>query len=169
MNTSNRGTNNGPVGYGRPPIERRFKPGQSGNPKGRPKNRKNLVAMLKDVMDKPVKIRSGSDVRNVTMFQAILEATANNAVGGNARALTTILHFVEKLRIFKYEPPEVYQRRAREAEELRQKLERHIEARIREGVEAELKRVRNQQDAELSAVAPIPDKLGCGRMSAKCQ
>jgi len=27
------------VGYGRPPLETRFKPNQSGNPKGRPRRR----------------------------------------------------------------------------------------------------------------------------------
>ena len=30
------------VGYGRPPIESRFQPGQSGNPKGRQKRKRNL-------------------------------------------------------------------------------------------------------------------------------
>jgi hypothetical protein len=87
MNTSNRRKNNGPVGYGRPPVERRFKPGQSGNPKGRPKNRKDVAGMLKDILDRPIKIRGGSGVRNITMLQAILEVTANKAVAGDARAL----------------------------------------------------------------------------------
>ena len=31
------GNHGGAVGYGRPPKEHQFKPGQSGNPKGRPK------------------------------------------------------------------------------------------------------------------------------------
>ena len=29
------------VGYGKPPAKNRFKPGQSGNPKGRPRGAKN--------------------------------------------------------------------------------------------------------------------------------
>jgi len=148
MNTFNRSKNNGSVGYGRPPVERRFKPGQSGNPKGRPKNRKNIAALLKDVLDRPVKIRSGNDVRHITMFQAILEVTANKAVAGDPRASTTIMQFVEKLEIFKHDPPEVYARITREVDEAREKLQRLIEAKIREGVEAELKRGREQQDPE---------------------
>lgn len=85
------------------------------------------------------------------MLQAILEATANKAVVGDARALTTILHFVEKLEIFKYEPLEVYERRTHKVKEVGQKIERHIEARIREGVEAELKRVREDQDTDTAS------------------
>ena len=30
------------VGYGRPPLTTRFKPGESGNPRGRPKGSKSL-------------------------------------------------------------------------------------------------------------------------------
>jgi hypothetical protein len=30
------------VGYGRPPLATRFRPGQSGNPRGRPKGARNL-------------------------------------------------------------------------------------------------------------------------------
>ena len=34
------------VGYKKPPIHTRFKPGVSGNPKGRPKGTKNLATDL---------------------------------------------------------------------------------------------------------------------------
>ena len=36
------------VGYGRPPAHARFKPGKSGNPRGRPTGRKNLTTVIRD-------------------------------------------------------------------------------------------------------------------------
>jgi Family of unknown function (DUF5681) len=35
-----------PVGYRRPPIGTRFRPGQSGNPRGRPKGARNLSTVV---------------------------------------------------------------------------------------------------------------------------
>lgn len=40
----------GEVGYGKPPAEHRFKPGQSGNPRGRPKGAKGRRATAKRVL-----------------------------------------------------------------------------------------------------------------------
>ena len=37
------------VGYCRPPLHSRFKPGQSGNPKGRPKQSRNMRTIVKQV------------------------------------------------------------------------------------------------------------------------
>jgi len=40
------------VGYGRPPVHARFRPGQSGNPKGRPKGSRNKrTAMAEQIFD----------------------------------------------------------------------------------------------------------------------
>ena len=36
-------SDDGQVGYRKPPVHTRFKPGQSGNPKGRPKGPRNLA------------------------------------------------------------------------------------------------------------------------------
>lgn len=45
VNTNSWGSNHsGGVGYGRPPAHTRFKPGQSGNPKGRPSGKKAMTA-----------------------------------------------------------------------------------------------------------------------------
>jgi hypothetical protein len=41
---------NSAVGYGQPPVASRFKPGTSGNPKGRPRGAKNLKTLVKEAM-----------------------------------------------------------------------------------------------------------------------
>lgn len=37
------------VGYGKPPTTHQFKPGKSGNPRGRPKGSRNVVTEITDV------------------------------------------------------------------------------------------------------------------------
>ena len=54
-----RSTGHHQVGYGRPPLHTRFKPGQSGNPKGRPKGAKNEDTILREIMNRPIDIREG--------------------------------------------------------------------------------------------------------------
>ncbi|TFL16158.1 DUF5681 domain-containing protein [Jannaschia formosa] len=83
------------VGYAKPPVETRFKPGQSGNPKGRPKGSKNRrpalnEERLKDIIlaeaYREITVRdSGRDV-TVPMAQAIVRALAVNAAKGQHRA-----------------------------------------------------------------------------------
>ena len=41
------------VGYGRPPLASRFKPNQSGNPKGRPRRPLSLRAVVDQVLTNP--------------------------------------------------------------------------------------------------------------------
>jgi hypothetical protein len=42
------------VGHGKPPRHTRFKKGQSGNPRGRPKGSKNLPTLLTEALNEPV-------------------------------------------------------------------------------------------------------------------
>ena len=39
------------VGYGRPPVHSRFKPGKSGNPKGRAKQSRNMRTIVQQVLN----------------------------------------------------------------------------------------------------------------------
>lgn len=48
------------TGYATPPDETKFKPGKSGNPKGRPKSFKQLRALVVSVAQEPVK--DGSEI-----------------------------------------------------------------------------------------------------------
>src|SRR5437868_5464345 len=71
------------VGYGRPPVSTRFKPGQSGNPKGRPKGKKNMFALLQGALDKQIPIREGGSVRKVPTREAIILALISRALKGD--------------------------------------------------------------------------------------
>jgi hypothetical protein len=83
------------VGYAKPPEATRFKPGQSGNPRGRPKGAKNkrpalheerMKAIILDEAYRGIQVRDGD--RNVTipMAQAVMRSIAVNAAKGHARA-----------------------------------------------------------------------------------
>ncbi len=83
------------VGYSKPPTDNRFKPGQSGNPRGRPKGAKNKLPKLNEERLKgiilqeayrDITVRDG--VRNVTipMAQAVMRSLAVNAAKGQHRA-----------------------------------------------------------------------------------
>lgn len=47
------------VGYGRPPEQHRFKRGQSGNPRGRPKGARGFKTMLEEELSGTVTVSSG--------------------------------------------------------------------------------------------------------------
>ncbi len=83
------------VGYGRPPEETRFKPGRSGNPRGRPRGARNKKPALneerlKDIIleeaYRRITVRDGHRNVSVPMAQAIVRSMAVNAVKGQHRA-----------------------------------------------------------------------------------
>jgi hypothetical protein len=83
------------VGYGKPPADTRFKPGQSGNPKGRPKGAKNkapalheerLKSIVLEEAYRTIKVNDGDKPVSVPMAQAVIRSLAVNAAKGNQRA-----------------------------------------------------------------------------------
>jgi hypothetical protein len=74
------------VGYGRPPQTHQFKAGRSGNPKGRPKGKKNEATMLDELLFQKIKIREGGRERRITLFEGMLRRFAEDSLKGNIKA-----------------------------------------------------------------------------------
>lgn len=74
------------VGKGKPPEHTKFKPGQTGNPKGRPKKLPEIDILLADVL--------GSEDENGELSEAkeILKSLVKQAKKGNVNAATAILN-----------------------------------------------------------------------------
>ncbi|MCV2890232.1 DUF5681 domain-containing protein [Ruegeria aquimaris] len=79
------------VGYGKPPKASQFKKGYSGNPKGRPKEGKNVGTMLEDVFFRKIAITEHGKRREVPMLEAILRQLVNGAVKGELRSVDRVL------------------------------------------------------------------------------
>src|SRR5262249_9876502 len=91
---------NGAVGYGRPPVNRQFKPGQSGNPRGRPKGSKNLATMFAEALSRPVTVRDKSGkIRRLSKRE--LEVIVNKAAAGDPKAFATVAQFADKFEVYK--------------------------------------------------------------------
>ena len=74
------------VGYGRPPRAHQFKPGQSGNPRGRPKGAKNEATLLRAILGRKLTAREGGKPRTMTVLEAILLRFTEDALKGNTKS-----------------------------------------------------------------------------------
>jgi hypothetical protein len=83
--------NNYAVGKGRPPLSSRWKPGQSGNPKGRPKGAKNIMTYFRHELNRKIDIKQRGEIRKVTAREAIAMTITNLALKGDAKCLPLII------------------------------------------------------------------------------
>lgn len=86
----------GTVGYKRPPVHSRFKPGQSGNPSGRAKGSQNLKTLFNKILKEEVSLREGADVRKVSKAEAIMRGLVIGALKGDTRSLGTLFRLAEQ-------------------------------------------------------------------------
>jgi len=82
------------IGYGKPPRNRRFRKGRSGNPKGRPKGTLNLATVLERALREPVVIDENGLRRTITKMEAAVKQLVNRAASGDLAALRQLLALV---------------------------------------------------------------------------
>jgi hypothetical protein len=85
------------VGYRRPPKHTRFRAGQSGNPRGRPRGQANLVTDVLRELAEQIRVREGSRERSVTKQRAMVKALVAKSLKGEARAAALLIGLLTKL------------------------------------------------------------------------
>lgn len=83
----------GPRGYGKPPKANRFKPGQSGNPRGRPKNKKSETVRdaLGQYVRESVTLVINGKRKTMTRAELMVAQLVNKAANGDIKAVETII------------------------------------------------------------------------------
>jgi len=85
------------VGYGKPPRHTRFKKGQSGNPRGRPRGAKNLPTLFSEALNERVIVTENGGQRSITKRQAIITQLVNRSATADLRAIKILLDIVQEI------------------------------------------------------------------------
>ena len=84
------------VGYGRPPKHSRFKPGHSGNPRGRPKGPKRLIDAVEASLSEKVTVNENGSRRQIAKREAIAKQLVNKAASGDLAAIKLLSQLMNK-------------------------------------------------------------------------
>jgi hypothetical protein len=90
-------TSTGDVGYGKPPRSTRFQKGQSGNPRGRPRNKRRAIP-YDALLGQMVTIREDGRERRVTAAEAFLLHLTKRGLEGDSAAARASLAAIEEAR-----------------------------------------------------------------------
>lgn len=82
------------VGYCNPPKHSRFRKGQSGNPKGRPRGSSSLIAIAAEELERKVQTSNGPRGEKMKTAQAIIRAHIIKAIKGDVRSAEFIIRLL---------------------------------------------------------------------------
>jgi hypothetical protein len=88
---------NSTSGYKRPPLHTQFKPGQSGNPSGRPKKKATtFVEALERELSRKISVVEGGERQKISKLDAIVKQQTNKAASGDLKATALLLGVLAK-------------------------------------------------------------------------
>ncbi len=87
------------VGFGRPPVQSRFRKGRSGNPAGRPPAVKTFSRLIRRLLLEKIRITENGCPRMVVRLQIVFEQIVNRAALGNSRFLKLLLEYIPSVDV----------------------------------------------------------------------
>jgi len=102
-----------PIGRGRPPVHTQWQPGQSGNPKGRRKGRRNVKTELREIAVKMITVRDGERERQVSLLGANVLAHGVKGAKGDVRSAGLFLNHAYRMGLL--DEDEVIERAVRDS------------------------------------------------------
>lgn len=95
------------IGYKKPPTGKRFKPGQSGNPKGRPKGARNKSDVpsehsLRDLLlaeaNRKIEVREGDKITSYSVMEAVIRSLGVQAARGKLQSQKLFIELDRRAR-----------------------------------------------------------------------
>lgn len=91
------------------PSRTQFKPGTSGNRRGRPQSSKNKRTILKQILFSTVPVRQGGRVRHLRAIDVMHQQLIHKAVAGDRRAMKMVMKWSDVTgSLPRFEPPGRY-------------------------------------------------------------
>ena len=94
------------VGYKKPPAHSRFKKGQSGNPRGRPRQEFSASQMFAQEFEKNVFIVENGMRLRTNKLRLVFKRVINQAIAGDVRPLVSILQRINAFENLRRAPAE---------------------------------------------------------------
>lgn len=92
------------VGYKKPPRDMQFKPGQSGNLRGRPRRSRNLGTVLRTALMQNVRMTKDGATTQVPAVEALALKLVDNGLKGTPADVVKLLYAIERLSPSMAEP-----------------------------------------------------------------
>jgi hypothetical protein len=83
------------VGYGKPPLHARFQKGRSGNPKGRPRGKKNMSTLLSAALDAAIIVVENGRRKKISKREAIITQLVNKSASADLKATQIVLAMLQ--------------------------------------------------------------------------
>jgi uncharacterized protein DUF5681 len=141
----------------RPPVDNQFKPGQSGNKKGRPSNktRRSVNEIVGRLLQEKHSIVSGGRQRIVSFQEVMITKIFEQAYKGNSKSLTWVIELIERVEFAESErtkhaarisPHRMAELKNMSVEELEAEYRRLVDAESLQGDRDSLSGTRSKAD-----------------------
>lgn len=87
------------IGRGRPPEEYKWRKGQSGNLRGRPRKKQDKKAIIEQMMSERIVIREDGEEHQVTKYDALFRSHLAKGIKGDARSAKLVMDEATRLSL----------------------------------------------------------------------